>query len=339
MRVAAVWTAAIGSASLVLAGCGADGIPGFDKPSGGAPRIGFTSPDDGDEILSSSVRVNVDTQNFSLSPEEIGGAPEEGEGHYHFYVNGNAAGEGAGDSFLVTDLAPGQHEITARLFTNDHQPVPDVAPASVGVVIPPEAPRVEIMTPAAGSLVSSSSVELTLWWDNYSSGRWHAYVDAMEGDPHGVAEDPTSVVTRLPPGKHLVYVRLHHSDGEPFDPEVVDVVPVEIPEGAPSIRIENPEYGATVPRDTPMTVVVENFDLDGNHAGGANEAGQGHFHVYIDGYDSGHMWQEGYWPNVTVDGAPIGRREIYVRLMNNDHTSIEPKVVDRVEVEVTNNGG
>ena len=324
------------AAALALTGCGTDGIPGFQNGGGNAPRITFTSPGEGDEILSSSVRVKVQTAGLTLAPDAIGGEPVAGEGHYHFYVNGNAAGEGALDSFLVTDLTPGTHEITARLFGNDHMPIADAQPASVSVVIPPDAPRVEIMTPAAGSLINASSVELTLWWDNYASGRWHAYVDEIAGDPHGVSESPTNVVTRLAPGKHMIYVRLHHSGGEPFDPEVVDVVPVEIPEGAPSIHIENPEYGALVPRDTPMTVQVENFDLDANHAGGANQEGQGHYHVYIDGYDSGHMWQEGYWPDITVDGAPVGKRQIYVRLMNNDHTSIEPKVVDRVEVEVQN---
>lgn len=333
MRAVAVWTVA--AVGLALGGCGTDGIPGFDGPRSG-PRIAFTSPDPGEEIYSSSVRVKVHTQGITLAPESIGGAPVDGEGHYHFYVNGSAAGEGAHDSFLVTDLTPGMHEITARLFSNDHMPIEGAPPASVNVLIPVDAPRVKITNPPAGTLVNSSSVELTLWWDNYTSGRWHAYVDEIGGDPRGVSESPTNVVTRLEPGKHLVYVRLHHSGGDPFDPEVVDVVPVEIPEGAPSIRIENPEYGAIVPRDTPMTVKVENFDLDANHAGGENEEGQGHFHVYIDGYDSGHMWQEGYWPNVTIDGAPIGKRHIYVRLMNNDHTSIEPKIVDRVEVEVQN---
>ena len=314
-------------------GCTKEDLPGFKEAKPG-PGITFSSPDEGDEIPSSSIRVRVSTDGVSLSPENLGGAAVDGEAHYHYYVDGSAAGESAEESFLVTDLVPGVHEITARLFQNNHQPIAGATPASVSVIIPSTAPRVSIVTPQTGSLVSSSSVELTVEWENYNSGRWQAYVDGFDGDPRGVGSNPTSVVTRLESGEHLIYVRLHHSDGEPFDPEVVDVEQVEIPVGAPSVRIVNPDYGATVPRNAPIFVEATNFDLDGNQAGGENAPGQGHYHVYIDGYDSGHMWQEGYWPDTTVDGAPTGTREIYVRLMNNDHTSIEPKIVDRVEVVV-----
>ena len=60
-----------------------------------------------------------------------------------------------------------------------------------------------------------------------------------------------------------------------------------------------------------------------------------HYAVFgVDGYDSGHMWQEGYGPEVTIDDLPSGTRDIYVRFMNNDHTSIEPKTVDRIRVTV-----
>lgn len=321
---------------LVLASgaCKTEHIPGFEEKEGGVD-ISFTTPDDGDEIESSSVQVKVRTNGIDLAPDAIGDAPVDGEGHYHYYVDGSAAGESADDSFLVTDLVPGNHEISARLFQNDHQPVQGASPASVRVFVPSTAPRLSIVSPDSGALVNSSSVELTVGWENYTSGRWHAYVDALEGDPRGVASDPTSVVTRVPPGKHRIFVRLHHSEGEPFDPEVVDVVDVEIPDTAPSVTIVDPLYGATVPRDIPLAVEVSNFDLDGNHSGGENEEGQGHYHIYIDGYDSGHMWKEGLWPTSTITGVPVGLREVYVRLMNNDHTSIEPKVIDRVEVQVS----
>ena len=114
----------------------------------------------------------------------------------------------------------------------------------------------------------------------------------------------------------------------------LDAVPVEIPNGVPTVRIVEPGYGSEVPRNAPIRVEVENFDLDGDSAGGDNADRQGHYHVYIGGYDSGHMWQEGYWPVTTISNAPLGTRQVYVRLMNNDHTSIEPKIVDRIEVNV-----
>ena len=320
--------------TLAVCACGTEKqLPGMGSGKDG-PAIGFSSPNDGEEILSSSVWVTVDTREFSLAPDAMGAERNDGEGHYHFYVNGSAAGESGQKSFLVTDLAPGDHEITARLFHNDHQPVEGAKPARVTVTIPANAPRVSIQNPQAGATIGASSVELTLAWENYASGRWHAYVDGLDGEPHGIAEDPTSVVTELSPGKHLIYVRLHHSGGDPFEPEVLDTVPVTIPDWAPSIRISQPAEGATITRTETIHVEAQNFEIDGNAAGGEPQEGEGHFHVYVDGYDSGHMWQEGYHYTVNLANVPPGERDIYVRLMNNDHTSIEPKIVDRVRVIV-----
>ena len=36
----------------------------------------------------------------------------------------------------------------------------------------------------------------------------------------------------------------------------------------------------------------------------------------------------------TLNNIPPGERDIYVRLMNNDHTPIEPKIVDRIRINV-----
>lgn len=321
------------AAASVVAGCGGKDLPGMDEEKG--PAIGFSSPENNEEIMSSSVWVDVGVREFTLSPENIGGAAVDGQGHYHFYVDGLAVGEAATPRFLVTDLEPGLHEVSARLFGNDHQPVPGAAPAIVTVLIPAEAPRVKILSPGQGATVNSSSVELQIETQNYNSGRWHAYVNTLEGEPTGIGSDPTNVVTRVPAGRHEVFVRLHHSDGSPFEPEIIDRLQVSIPDTAPRIQIVSPSENSETTRSPTIQVQATNFTIDGNAAGGENQDGVGHLHVYVDGYDSGHMWQEGYASTITLNQIPTGTRDVYVRLMNNDHTSIEPKIVDRIRLNVT----
>lgn len=303
-------------------------------PQKDGPEIGFSSPENNAEILSSSIWVDVGVNNFTLSPDAIGGAPVDGQGHYHFYVDGLAVGEAAAERFLVTDLEPGLHDVSARLFGNDHQPVAGASPAVVTVSIPEEAPRVKILSPGQGATIDSSSVEIQIETQNYNSGRWHAYVDTLEGEPTGIGSDPVNVVTRVPAGRHNIFVRLHHSDGTPFVPEIIDQLVVEIPDTAPRILIVSPGENAQTTRSPTIRVEATNFILDGTSAGGENVDGVGHLHVYVDGYDSGHMWQEGYANDITLNQIPTGTRDVYVRIMNNDHTSIEPKIVDRVEVVV-----
>lgn len=317
---------------LTLASCGGNDLPGQKGPSG--PAVSIQSPENNDEIRSSSVWVDVGFRDFDLSAEAMGTVHVEGQGHYHVYVDGNAVGEGVDERFLVTDLEPGIHEVAIRLFRNDHQPVPGADPAIVTVLIPDDAPAVTVLSPGQGATVESSSVELMLQTKHHNSGRWHAYVDTLDSEPTGIGFSPVDVVTRIPSGRHDIYVRLHHSDGRPYEPDVVDKLTVDIPESAPRVQIATPAAGETVSRNVTIRVEAENFEIDQASAGGLPEPGEGHYHIYIDGYESSHMWQEGYWPETTLDNIPPGTRDIYVRLMNNDHTSIEPKIVDRIRVEV-----
>src|SRR5262245_39651102 len=117
MRSRSRATAIFGTVVLGMVGCEAKDIPGFPQEESGV-KIDFSSPDNGDEINSSSVKVRVRVDGIRLSEDDIGSEHVSGEGHYHWYVDGSAAGEGAKEAFLVTDLPEGEHEITARLFQN-----------------------------------------------------------------------------------------------------------------------------------------------------------------------------------------------------------------------------
>jgi hypothetical protein len=329
------WMVAVGAA-VALSGCGGRNIPGF--PKGDGVGISFSSPSDGATISSSSVWLSVHTTGVTLDGAAIGGPDVDGHGHYHVYVDGNAVGNTADTKYLVTNLLPGSHEISARLFQNDEQPIPGSSSAQVTVVIPADAPRVHVVNPGAGAINSASAAEMTLDWQNFTPGYWWAYVDSLDAPVSTISDNPTSVVPRLAPGWHDVYVSLHHggpTGGEEYDPPVIDRIRIEVPDDAPAATITSPADGATTNRTPTIHVEVKNFVVDGNLAGGAPQPGIGHYHVYVDGYDSGHMWQEGYAADTVLDNIPVGEHDVYVRLMNNDHTSIEPKPVDRIHLTVT----
>ncbi len=320
----------------LAAGCGGkNGIPGFKNPDG--PGIAIDEPHEGDVIQSSSVWLKVHTAGVTFSGDSAGNPTEGGDGSYHVYLDGNAVGETTANTYLVSQMTPGPHEISVRLFGTDGAPISGAHPAKVAFTIPNDAPRMKIVSPSNGATVNSSSVELTLQWQNYASNAWDAFVDSMEAEPSASAESPTWVVSHLTPGEHDVYVRLLWGPNDPVDPPVIDKIHVRIPATAPSIGITSPSSSSTVNRTPQLHVTTQNFTIDGNRAGGTNQAGVGHYHIYLDGYDSSHMWQEGFSEAVTLDNIDVGEHDIYVRLMNNDHTSIDPKIVDWVHVTVTPN--
>ena len=325
------WIAAISSVVL-LTGCGRR-LPGQSGSSGAA--IGIASPKDGSSVNSSSVWLEIHVAGVTLDGTNIGGNDVAGHAHYHVYVDGNAVGDSADAKFLVTRLAAGSHLVTVRLFQNDEQPVAGVPPASVTITIPADAPSLAIQMPDDGAQVDAEAAELTLGWQNFTPGYWYAFVGAVDESPATISSDPTSIIPRLAPGWHDLYVGLHHGDGSEYDPPVLDKIRVQIPSTALGIQITSPADGATVTQSPVLTVSSTNFTIDGNMAGGPPEPGVGHYHIYVDGYDSGHMWQEGYQTSVVLDHIPTGDHDIYVRLMNNDHTSIDPKPVDRIHVHVS----
>lgn len=317
------------SASCSLAACGSREIPGFNQHSG--PNVVIVAPHDGDQIDSSSVWLDLKTNGVTLAQS----SDAQSGARVHVYLDGNAIGETSASSFLVPEMGPGAHTITARLFGVDGAPIAGAGTSQVSLQIPPDAPQLKIASPGNGAIVNSSSVELTLSWKNYDSDSWDAFVDSMDAPVAAHGEGPTWVVSRLDPGDHDIYVRLLWGPGDPVDPPVLDRIRVHIPEDSPGVRITEPLEDATVPRSPTLTVTTRNFTIDGNSAGGANQPGVGHYHVYLDGYDASHLWQEGYAPTITLDHLDVGEHDIYVRLMNNDHTSVDPKVVDWVHVTIT----
>ena len=65
--------------------------------------------------------VRLITENFRFAPEHAGLEHVFGEGHAHLYVDGEKIARVYGEWYHIEKLAPGQREITAGLYTNQHQ--------------------------------------------------------------------------------------------------------------------------------------------------------------------------------------------------------------------------
>jgi len=60
------------------------------------------------------------TENFTFTPESIGGTALPNSGHAHLYIDGAKVARLYGPHFHIPDLAPGQYEITVALSSDDH---------------------------------------------------------------------------------------------------------------------------------------------------------------------------------------------------------------------------
>lgn len=115
--------------------------------------------------------------------------------------------------------------------------------------------------------------------------------------------------------------------------------------GMPQITIAGPKEGAQMPAgNVTVTVDVKNFDLV-NKLGGANAAGEGHIHYYMDaavpktpnkpaltavGTYAPTANTSFTWMNVTP-----GKHNLSAQLVNNDHTPLIPLVYATVNVTAT----
>ena len=118
--------------------------------------------------------------------------------------------------------------------------------------------------------------------------------------------------------------------------------PTPAPAAAPTVKITTPAAGATVSAgNVQVSVQVSNFELV---PPGANAAGKGHLHYYLDveipttpgkgavsapGTYKATPGTTATWDNVTAGSHTFG-----VQLVNGDHTPLSPPVTAKVTVTV-----
>lgn len=102
-----------------------------------------------------------------------------------------------------------------------------------------------------------------------------------------------------------------------------------IAEGRPAIHITEPQNQAVVNGpEIEVRVDVENFILDGDNIGGDPVPGHGHWHLFVDGV----FYVQTAEPAATAELPSRGSHRITVTLSNNDHTSLDPPVIDTIVI-------
>ncbi len=102
-------------------------------------------------------------------------------------------------------------------------------------------------------------------------------------------------------------------------------------QGEPTIKIVSPVTGETVSGETiNIELEITNFIQDGGAIGNAMVPGTGHWHLHLD--ESFKTLDVGKVA-VLKDVSP-GIHTVKVFLVNNDHTSITPRVEDNLIINV-----
>ncbi len=91
---------------------------------------------------------------------------------------------------------------------------------------------------------------------------------------------------------------------------------------AASITIVSPDDGETVEPQFDVAVEIAGLELAPDEVEGANVAGHGHYHLWIDG----EYYAAGTEDNVRVTDLAVGEHEVMVSLQNNDHSDLATPV-------------
>ena len=110
----------------------------------------------------------------------------------------------------------------------------------------------------------------------------------------------------------------------------------------PSAKLVSPVDGADLPAgDLAITAEVNNFNLV-DKQGQPNVAGEGHLHFYLDvdapttqgqpAIPAGGTWAHVSGANYTFKNVAAGVHTISIELVNNDHTPLNPPVVQKITI-------
>ena len=116
---------------------------------------------------------------------------------------------------------------------------------------------------------------------------------------------------------------------------------------APVLSIARPVAGSTIPAgDITVNAAALNFSVV-DKQGQANNAGEGHLHFYLDvdapttagqpAIPTSGTWAHVSGTSYTFPKVAAGAHTISVELVNNDHTPLNPPVVQKISINVQDN--
>ena len=329
------------------------------SPKGEAePEIHILHPAEGTSVDSTTVIVTITIERFELSPVVYDPPPEWSaetpaepfKGHWHLYTlaPGASGFTFRGDQFateaVLDDLQAGDWLVAAELVNQNHVPVYSTPVSIIGFTIPGDARAIRITAPGEGDVHESSSLPVTVDIDNFTldpdaaggpnaddTGHWHLVTGSTWTGPvvaEGLALDAlaTDLNTEDAGSTSIsLWAVLANNDHTPVDPPVFDRVQVTVPTTAPRIHLVEPLPGDAVPATFDAFVEVANFALVDPAGAVGDTAGQGHWHVLIDGVDQD---VHAYSTSALGLALPANEADVRVELRSNLHAPLAPPVVD-----------
>lgn len=307
------------------------------------PSIMIESPMDGAIIYDDKLDLMVNVSDFMLNGTSIGLTNVAGQGHYHIYINDNLVGPFYNMSVMLEDLPAGDHVLKVELRNNDHSALMgemDMFMDMVHFTISDLRPQIHIMHPMDMAILYQDSLDLHVEIMNFTmnetavggnnsvgEGHYHVYInDALVGP----FTNMSVMLEDLPAGDHVLKVALRNNDHSMIYghmDHLMDMVHFTIVDQMPSIEIVKPMEGAKFfGGDLHIEVMIEDLMMNASAIGGSNSAGEGHWHLYINGDLIGP------YTDMMVDltDLPAGMHELKVELRNNDHSLLMPVAMDMV---------
>lgn len=112
---------------------------------------------------------------------------------------------------------------------------------------------------------------------------------------------------------------------------------------APTITITAPASSVPAPGNVTVTVKVTNFNIV-EKQGQASVLGEGHIHYYLDvdapttqsvpAIPTSGIWSQAATTSFTFPNVSAGTHTISVQLVNNNHTPLNPPVVQKITINV-----
>ncbi|HLW59525.1 MAG TPA: hypothetical protein VKV57_06305 [bacterium] len=213
-------------------------------------------------------------------------------------------------------------------------------------------PSITILSPKDRTTVAGSQLVIQTTVKNFAldpvaigtapkagEGHWHLYVDGkLAGlSADGVISIPNDAYPTLTAGSHVIKVDLHNNNHTSVEGAKGDQITVRVAKtlsamamgGHPGVKFLWPTDGATVPAHTIVRVSVTGLKLDPVAVGTAPKAGEGHWHLYVDGKLAGLSAS-----SVADATLTPGSHVLKVSLHNNDHTPVAGASSSEITVHV-----
>jgi hypothetical protein len=202
------------------------------------------------------------------------------------------------------------------------------------------APAVSITSPSEGATINSGTVPITLDIQNFTmngsavgmaavagEGHFHLFIDGAYIKYDFV---PSTFLADVPAGAHVLTVALANNDHTLIGANAV--VNVTIQAGAPRVAIVSPGWSTSWNSSSvELQISKDNFTYNPAAVGQAAAAGEGHYHVLVNGAYFFYGTTDFYNVTQLTPGASYALR---VQLFNNDHTAIVPVVYDEIYITI-----